>query len=273
MSRAITCTLAAHLHSMCLQVSQGFTFVSDTDTEVIPKLCQYVHNSSPPDTPLSEASVLCSAGHPHVHRVSWCPAAMQQLEGRQRPAHQTNAPTAPHTLSANVRHMQLVLAVMEQLEGAYALLIKSTHYPGELVACKRGSPLILGLRAAPKAAVASPGGSRDFCFGRFAANFHCLSWVVHAALKELAAAAPGGCEHVFALAQAAGRAGLSEAFALRPKAASLVSKRPPTLRHSTPPMVAGDNGEGSSAKLRAVEGGFECFLASDASAVVEHTKK
>ena len=35
---------------------------------------------------------------------------------------------------------------MGQLEGAYALLVKSRHYPGELVACKRGSPLILGLR-------------------------------------------------------------------------------------------------------------------------------
>ena len=39
-----------------VQVSHGFSFVSDTDTEVIPKLCQYVHNSSPPDTPLSEVS-------------------------------------------------------------------------------------------------------------------------------------------------------------------------------------------------------------------------
>jgi glucosamine--fructose-6-phosphate aminotransferase (isomerizing) len=37
--------------------------------------------------------------------------------------------------------------------------------------------------------------------------------------------------------------------------------------------TAGDDGEGKGAKLRAVEGGFECFLASDASAVVEHTKK
>jgi glucosamine 6-phosphate synthetase-like amidotransferase/phosphosugar isomerase protein len=36
--------------------------------------------------------------------------------------------------------------VMSQLEGAYALLVKSTHYPGEMVACKRGSPLIMGVR-------------------------------------------------------------------------------------------------------------------------------
>ena len=41
------------------------------------------------------------------------------------------------------------MEVVKHLEGAYALLIKSTAYPGELVACKRGSPLILGIRETP----------------------------------------------------------------------------------------------------------------------------
>ena len=41
---------------------------------------------------------------------------------------------------------QLVCEVVKQLEGAYALLIKSSVYPGELVACRRGSPLILGMK-------------------------------------------------------------------------------------------------------------------------------
>ena len=40
-----------------------------------------------------------------------------------------------------------------------------------------------------------------------------------------------------------------------------------------PPAPAGVKGCYQAAKLRAVESGFECFLASDASAVVEHTKK
>ncbi|KAL3134865.1 hypothetical protein ABBQ32_007831 [Trebouxia sp. C0010 RCD-2024] len=43
---------------------------------------------------------------------------------------------------------ELVMEVMSQLEGAFALLIKSSHYPGELVAAKRGSPLIMGIRQA-----------------------------------------------------------------------------------------------------------------------------
>jgi len=42
--------------------------------------------------------------------------------------------------------LQLVMEVLKKLEGAYALLFKSRHYPGEMVACKRGSPLILGIK-------------------------------------------------------------------------------------------------------------------------------
>jgi glucosamine--fructose-6-phosphate aminotransferase (isomerizing) len=47
-----------------------------------------------------------------------------------------------------LRDSQLVIEVLKKLEGAYALLIKSTHYPGQLVACKRGSPLIFGIKVA-----------------------------------------------------------------------------------------------------------------------------
>jgi len=45
-----------------------------------------------------------------------------------------------------VTFSQVVIEVMRQLEGAYALIFKSPHYPDELVACKRGSTLILGLK-------------------------------------------------------------------------------------------------------------------------------
>ncbi|KAL3725645.1 hypothetical protein ACJRO7_030645 [Eucalyptus globulus] len=62
-------------------IRHGFTFESDTDTEVIPKLVN-----------------------------------------------------------------QVVLEVMRHLEGAYALIFKSQHYPNELIACKHGSPLLLGVK-------------------------------------------------------------------------------------------------------------------------------
>ena len=45
---------------------------------------------------------------------------------------------------------QVVNEVMRQLEGAYALIFKSPHYPNELVACKRGSTLILGVKVSKK---------------------------------------------------------------------------------------------------------------------------
>ncbi|GAA0148271.1 transaminase [Lithospermum erythrorhizon] len=79
-------------------VRHGFVFVSETDTEVIPKLAKYVFDKA------------CEEGD---LTVTFC---------------------------------QVVLEVMRHLEGAYALIFKSRHYPNELVACKRGSPLLLGVK-------------------------------------------------------------------------------------------------------------------------------
>lgn len=45
-----------------------------------------------------------------------------------------------------VTFSEVVLEVMRHLEGAYALIFKSRHYPNELIACKRGSPLLLGVK-------------------------------------------------------------------------------------------------------------------------------
>ncbi|KAG9459935.1 hypothetical protein H6P81_004443 [Aristolochia fimbriata] len=77
----------------------GFTFESDTDTEVIPKLAKFVFDRA------------------------------NDGEGSQI-----------------VTFSQVVLEVMRHLEGAYALIFKSPHYPNELVACRRGSPLLLGVK-------------------------------------------------------------------------------------------------------------------------------
>lgn len=43
---------------------------------------------------------------------------------------------------------RLIMHLMHSIEGAYALLVRSTAYPHELIACKQGSPLVLGLRPA-----------------------------------------------------------------------------------------------------------------------------
>ncbi|KAG6542656.1 hypothetical protein Mapa_015890 [Marchantia paleacea] len=83
----------------------GFTFESDTDTEVIPKLAKFVYDKLSEDTK-------------KTHQEGY--------EG--------------------VNFRQVVMEVMRQLEGAYALIFKSPHYPNELVACKRGSPLLIGIK-------------------------------------------------------------------------------------------------------------------------------
>jgi hypothetical protein len=48
-------------------------------------------------------------------------------------------------VAGDVTFIEVVNEVMRQLEGAYALIFKSPHYPNELIACKRGSTLILGV--------------------------------------------------------------------------------------------------------------------------------
>ncbi|KAJ1857317.1 glutamine--fructose-6-phosphate transaminase (isomerizing) [Coemansia sp. RSA 2703] len=47
----------------------------------------------------------------------------------------------------------LAKAVTKELEGAYAFLIKSVHYPGEIVAARRGSPLLIGIKTLEDLAV------------------------------------------------------------------------------------------------------------------------
>lgn len=89
-------------------VRHGFTFESETDTEVIPKLAKFVFDKA-------------------------------NEEGDH-----------------NVTFSQVVLEVMRHLDGAYALIFKSRHYPNELIACKRGSPLVLGVKDLAEANGAAP---------------------------------------------------------------------------------------------------------------------
>jgi glucosamine--fructose-6-phosphate aminotransferase (isomerizing) len=44
----------------------------------------------------------------------------------------------------------LAKAVIKELEGAFGLLLKSVHYPDEVVAARKGSPLVVGVKTAKK---------------------------------------------------------------------------------------------------------------------------
>ncbi|KIH49634.1 class II glutamine amidotransferase [Ancylostoma duodenale] len=73
---------------------KGHKFESETDTEVIAKLIQHIHDRYP-----------------------------------------------------DLTFRQLVEIVIQQLEGAFALAFKSSKFPGQLVATRRGSPLLIGIKS------------------------------------------------------------------------------------------------------------------------------
>ena len=45
---------------------------------------------------------------------------------------------------------ELVKAVLKELEGSFAFVFKSTHYPNEVVTARRGSPLLIGVKTEKK---------------------------------------------------------------------------------------------------------------------------
>ncbi|XP_043537188.1 glutamine--fructose-6-phosphate aminotransferase [isomerizing] 1 isoform X2 [Chiloscyllium plagiosum] len=49
--------------------------------------------------------------------------------------------------SDDISFATLVERVIQQLEGAFALVLKSIHYPGEAVCTRRGGPLLIGVRS------------------------------------------------------------------------------------------------------------------------------
>lgn len=75
-------------------LSKGYTFESDTDTEVIAKLMTHIHKRNP-----------------------------------------------------NALFRSIVEAAVVVLDGAFAICVKSRFYPGEIVATKIGSPLLVGIKA------------------------------------------------------------------------------------------------------------------------------
>jgi glutamine---fructose-6-phosphate transaminase (isomerizing) len=51
---------------------------------------------------------------------------------------------------ATMNFTQLTKAVCKELEGAFALILKSSHFPHEIIAARRGSPLLIGVKSAKK---------------------------------------------------------------------------------------------------------------------------
>jgi glucosamine--fructose-6-phosphate aminotransferase (isomerizing) len=49
-----------------------------------------------------------------------------------------------------IEFVTLIKAVLKELQGAFGLLMKSVHYPHEVVAARKGSPLVVGVRTSKK---------------------------------------------------------------------------------------------------------------------------
>ncbi|EDV28821.1 uncharacterized protein TRIADDRAFT_49689 [Trichoplax adhaerens] len=83
-------------------LNKGYTFESETDTEVIVKMVRYFYET------------------------------MKKDDG------------------SDVDFRVIIEKVVHQLEGAFALVFKSSHYPDEIVAARRGSPLLIGVKSSSK---------------------------------------------------------------------------------------------------------------------------
>ena len=188
-------------------IKEGESFETETDTEVIPKLCRFLYSRLPEHIPFP----------------------------------------------------QLVCEVVKQLEGAYALLFKSSVYPGELVACRRGSPLILGMKYGIKVKAENCTLSqstslfllRSWCPPCFHVEDSELTRVPFLLQGETLPISPN-----------------SPTTPLTPKLTGTTTTGPQFYEQSG--NVPGSNGQANGTQKVY---GLELFLASEASAVVEHTKQ
>ncbi|KAK9320437.1 hypothetical protein V1517DRAFT_209436 [Lipomyces orientalis] len=130
---------------------------------------------------------------------------------------------------------ELAKLVLMELQGAYGLLLKSVHYPNEIIATRKGSPLLIGVKTEKKLKV-------DFVDVEFP-DF-----------PEIIIDGPADSAPSLTVPQANGLSGGS----------LLVPLGGSDLRRSQSRAFISDDGVPMQA---------EFFLASDPSAVVEHTKK
>ncbi|VVT48799.1 uncharacterized protein SAPINGB_P001957 [Magnusiomyces paraingens] len=166
---------------------------------------------------------------------------------------------------------QLLKLVVKELEGAYGLIIKSTHYPHELVATRKGSPLLVGVKTEKKLKV-------DFVDVEFGDASEALQ---NSGTLLSSDSAPtltiAGSSSIAGSNRALGSAG-----GLSPSAASSAASAAAAAARSSnsltvPGRPLAENLRHSQSRAFLSEDDqplpIEFFLASDPAAVVEHTRK
>ncbi|KAI6380795.1 glutamine--fructose-6-phosphate transaminase (isomerizing) [Pyricularia grisea] len=134
----------------------------------------------------------------------------------------------------------LAKAVINELEGAYGLLIKSVHYPHEVIAARKGSPLVIGVKTSRRMKV-------DFVDVEYADEHSPLP--AETASQNVALKKAGLGSSLLSPASAAG---------------GLTAPDKSLLHRSQSRAFMTDDG---------LPMPTEFFLSSDPSAIVEHTKK
>lgn len=134
----------------------------------------------------------------------------------------------------------LAKAVINELEGAYGLLIKSVHYPHEVIAARKGSPLVIGVKTSRRMKV-------DFVDVEYADEHSPLP--AETASQNVALKKAGLGSSLLSPASAAG---------------GLAAPDKSLLHRSQSRAFMTDDG---------LPMPTEFFLSSDPSAIVEHTKK
>ncbi|CAJ0960065.1 unnamed protein product, partial [Mesorhabditis belari] len=135
---------------------------------------------------------------------------------------------------------QLVETVIQQLEGAFALAFKSSRFPGQLVASRRGSPLLVGIKS-----------SNRLSTDRFPISY--------------------SKAHRFASSQATHlRSKLDASFVGTPTVLDLSTS---IIQNE---VKSADDRHSSMSSVRPFDSNdweVEYFVASDAAAIIEHTKQ
>ncbi|GMR46247.1 hypothetical protein PMAYCL1PPCAC_16442, partial [Pristionchus mayeri] len=181
-------------------LKKGHRFESETDTEVIAKLIQHIHDRY-----------------------------------------------------TDFSFRQLVEIVIQQLEGAFALAFKSRKFPGQLVATRRGSPLLVGIKT----------NNGCLSFNQFPVSFskgHAWQWRDDSRIEK-----DGSIARRFTSSTATHLREHDSSFCETPTMLdlSIGAADPRTGDHASPMS--------QSFGSKAWE--VEYFVASDAAAIVEHTKQ
>ena len=222
--------------------AKGFTFESETDTEVIPKLLKHFFDSKKGRN-LSFRELV--------------ELAFAQVEG--------GFPLVLFNLNRSVR-LYLESLVPSRIagtfethpfphlpSGAYAVVVKSRHFPAEMVATRRGSPLLVGVK----------------CADRITTDHIPVVFSAHRPVSPLANTSAssgdrscGPATHSFQLGGSPNPLATSPQSFFSPyRHQGVVSATSPNSRSLTELHAKGENNS------------VEYFFASDASAIIEHTNQ